>query len=58
MDQLYSKVKDTGRAFDGLELTGWPIVTIVSGDIVMQDGDVYEKAHEPKYVRPDRKLID
>ncbi|MDO1559871.1 dihydroorotase [Brevundimonas sp. 2R-24] len=31
--------------FDGMEVTGWPMATIVRGKVVMRDGELAEAAH-------------
>jgi len=49
-DQLLSKTK--WSPFEGKVLKGWPITTIVNGNIVYDNGNVYEiKSKEIKYER-------
>jgi dihydroorotase len=33
--------------FDGMELTGWPVATLVRGHQVMRDGELLKRAAEP-----------
>lgn len=42
MDKCYSKAKGIGKVYDGWELTGKPVSTIVRGRIVMEEGIVDE----------------
>jgi len=50
-DKFLSKTK--WSPFEGKVLKGWPITTIVRGDIVYDKGNVYEiKAKEIKYEKP------
>ncbi len=44
MSKNYSKAKDIGKVFDGWELTGQAIYTIVRGRVVMDNGVVDEDA--------------
>ena len=39
----YTKQKDAARMFDGYHVVGVPVVTIVRGTVVMQDGQVVGK---------------
>jgi dihydroorotase len=39
-DKFYSLGKNT--PFGGRRLTGWPILTMVAGKVVMKDGVVYD----------------
>lgn len=42
MNQSYSKAKAIGKIYNGLSLKGRPIMTIVRGKIVMENGQVFE----------------
>jgi len=61
-DQLLTKTK--WSPFEGKVLKGWPITTIVNGNIVYDNGNIFEiKAKEIKYEKPKpigfgRKLLD
>ena len=45
--------------FEGKVLKGWPILTIVRGDIVYDNGNVYEvKAKEVVYEKPKPPNLD
>lgn len=37
--------------FDGMPLTGWPVVTIVGGHIVMEEGNIIESPGVGRYIR-------
>lgn len=43
-EENYSKAKEIAKVFDGWELTGKPIYTIVRGKVVMENGVVDENA--------------
>jgi len=50
-DELLSKTK--WSPFEGKVLKGWPIITIVRGNIVYDKGNIFEiKAEEVKYDKP------
>ena len=49
-DNLHTKAGWT--AYEGYEVTGVPIFTIVRGNIVMEDGDVLGKPGDGKFIRP------
>ena len=56
-DDLFSKSK--WSPFEGKVLKGWPILTIVRGDIVYDNGNVYEvKAKEVVYEKPKPPNLD
>ena len=40
-DQLFTKCG--WSPFDGYELQGWPVKTIVNGNVVFEDGEIFEK---------------
>ncbi|SEP30264.1 allantoinase AllB [Propionispora vibrioides] len=42
--QSYSKSRDTGRVYDGWKLKGCPVMTLVRGRVVMEEGRVDEQA--------------
>ena len=47
-DELFTKCK--WSPFDGWKLKGWPVFTIVNGNIVLQDGKINNiKAKEVSY---------
>ena len=49
-DNLHTKAGWT--AYEGYEVTGVPVFTIVRGNIVMEDGDVIGKPGDGKFIRP------
>lgn len=53
--EFYTKAKDVALLYDGVEVEGMPIQTIVNGLEVMKDGAVLGKPGTGKFVRPDRK---
>ena len=53
-DELFSKSK--WSPFEGKVLKGWPITTIVNGNIIYDDDNIYEiRAKEIKYEKPKPK---
>lgn len=53
-DELFSKAK--WSPFEGKVLKGWPITTFVNGNIVYDNGNIYEiRAKEIKYEKPKPK---
>lgn len=44
IDNMYSKAKGIAKVYEGLELTGMPVYTIVRGKVVMKNGIVDETA--------------
>jgi dihydroorotase len=39
----WSASKSGWTPFDGFEATGWPVATIVRGNVVMRDGEIVRK---------------
>lgn len=50
-EKMYSKARDL-TPYDGWKVKGWPIMTIVRGEVVMKDGDVVGKPGYGEFVSP------
>ena len=53
--EIYSAAGSNVYGFLGWELKGWPVLTMVRGNIVMEDGKVIGKEGTGKYIK--RKLF-
>jgi dihydropyrimidinase/allantoinase len=51
-DAMYSKSRDSARLYDGWEVTGWPVLTVVRGQVVMRDGQIVGRRGTGVMVRP------
>jgi len=49
---MFTKQKDAARMFDGWEVTGVPVMTIVRGTVVMQDGEITGEPGYGQFVSP------
>lgn len=38
-------------AFDGMELKGWPVYTIVRGEVVFENGEIVGKPGHGQYIK-------
>jgi len=50
--KMYTKQKDAARMFDGWQVTGVPVMTIVRGTVVMQDGEITGQPGYGQFVSP------
>ena len=41
------KSKTGWTPFDGMEVIGWPIITIIRGNVVMRDDEMYKPIGKP-----------
>ena len=39
----WSATKSGWTPFDGMEVTGWPVATVIRGNFVMRDGEIVQK---------------
>lgn len=53
--KLYTKQKDAARMFDGWQVTGMPVMTIVRGAVVMCDGEIVGQPGHGQFVSPARR---
>ncbi len=53
--RLYTKQKDAARMFEGWQVTGMPVMTIVRGTVVMRDGEIVGQAGHGQFVSPARR---
>ncbi len=53
-ERMYSKARDL-TLYDGWNVKGWPIMTILRGEIVMREGEVIGKPGNGKFVSPQRE---
>lgn len=51
-ERMKSKSRAAARLFDGWEVRGWPVMTVVRGQVVMRDGEVVGERGHGKMVRP------
>ncbi len=49
---LYTKARNVALIYDGLWLRGWPVTTIVRGQVVMRDGKVIGEPGWGRWVTP------
>jgi len=52
--QMYTKQKDAARMFDGWQVTGVPVMTIVRGTVVMRDGAIVGQPGYGQFIAPSR----
>jgi dihydropyrimidinase/allantoinase len=50
--KMYTKQKDAARMFDGWQAVGLPVMTIVRGTVIMQDGEVVGKPGYGQFISP------
>jgi len=50
--KMHTKQKDAARMFDGWQVTGVPVMTIVRGTVVMQDGEITGQPGYGQFVSP------
>ena len=50
-EKMYSKAREN-TPYDGWKLKGWPIMTMVRGEVVMEDGEVIGKQGYGSFVSP------
>ncbi len=53
-EEMMTKSRESARLYDGWEVTGWPVMTIVRGRIVMRDGRIVGERGFGRMVRPRR----
>jgi len=51
-ERMKTRSRGSARLFDGWEVTGWPVLTVVRGRVVMRDGEVTGERGFGKMVRP------
>lgn len=51
-DAMHSKSRGSARLYDGWEVTGWPVLTVVRGQVVMRDGQIVGRRGHGVMVRP------
>jgi allantoinase len=51
-EMMKSKSRGSARLYDGWEVSGWPVLTVVRGQIVMRDGQVTARRGSGRMVRP------
>ena len=58
-DEFYSLGKESGVQYEGLELEGWPIRTILRGKVIMEDGVVAKgnRDSRPQFVSPRNRQV-
>lgn len=39
-EKMYTKSKDCALLYDGKSLTGWPVMTVVRGQVIMREGQI------------------
>ena len=44
---LNKRQKQDGPPYDGMDVTGWPIATIIRGNVVMKDDEMLKPIGEP-----------
>jgi len=49
-DRMYTKARDVARLYDDRSLTGWPVMTVVRGHVVMREGQIQGKAGTGRFV--------
>lgn len=54
--RLYTKQRDVARLFDGWHAVGMPVMTIVRGRVVMDDGEITEQPGYGRLARPHRAV--
>lgn len=50
--KMYTKEKDAARMFDGWQVVGLPVMTIVRGTVIMRDGEVVGKPGYGQFISP------
>jgi allantoinase len=50
--QMYTRSKGTFKLFDGWNITGRPVKTILRGKVIMENGEVIGKPGEGRFLRP------
>jgi len=50
--QMETKGRETAKLFEGLAYVGAPVITLVRGRVVMQDGKVTGEAGEGQFIAP------
>jgi dihydroorotase-like cyclic amidohydrolase len=51
-DKLYTRCRESAKLFDGWQTVGAPTMTIVRGEVVMENGDVIGKPGYGKIISP------
>ncbi len=51
-EAMHSKSRGSARLYDGWEVTGWPVLTVVRGEVVMRDGRITGRRGHGVMVRP------
>ena len=53
--RLYTKQKDAARMFDGWQVVGMPVMTIVRGTVIMRDGEIVGRPGYGQFISPLRR---
>ncbi len=53
-EEMKTKSRASARLYDGWEVTGWPVMTVVRGRVVMRDGRIVGERGYGQMVRPRR----
>ena len=56
-ETMHTKARESALLFDGQELAGWPVMTVVRGNVVMRDGEVTGSRGYGKWV-PGPKTVE
>lgn len=51
-EAMHTRSRGSARLFDGWEVRGWPVLTVVRGQVVMRDGEVVGERGTGRQVRP------
>jgi dihydropyrimidinase/allantoinase len=51
-ERLYTKQKDAARMFDGWQVQGMPVMTIVRGEVIMRDGQIVGRPGSGHFIAP------
>jgi len=49
---VYTKQKDEARMYDGRQVIGIPVITIVRGAVIMRDGDIIGEPGYGRFISP------
>jgi allantoinase len=51
-NKMHTKQKDAARMFDGWQVEGLPVMTILRGNVIMQDGEIVGKPGYGEFISP------
>jgi dihydropyrimidinase/allantoinase len=51
-DKMRTKAKDAALLFEDRSLTGWPVITVVAGQVVMREGQITAAPGVGRFVSP------